>query len=111
MTNAFTLDDLNVALEKKYGPFVFQAGKEKFTLKQVLRIEKEKRAVVKAQLQILDDKKDELDEDKILAILKSVVENVCDDDTNRLFDILENDLVKITILIEKWAEHTQAGEA
>lgn len=111
MTNAFTLDDLNTALEKKYAPFVFSHGKDKFVLKQILRLSKEVRNTVKAQLEILENNKDELDEDEILAILKAVIENVMDDNADKLFDILDNDLVKVTILFEKWIESSQVGEA
>lgn len=112
MTNAFTLDDLNAALDKKYGPFIFKAGRETFTLNQVLRISKEKRAVVKAQLQMLDDKRNELTEDEMLIILKAVVENVIEGDkTDRLFEVLDNDLAKVTVLFEQWVEASQAGEA
>jgi len=114
MTNAFTLDDLNKALETKYAPFVFQSGREKFTLQQVLRLTKDKRDIVKAQLQMLDDKRDELNEDEILVVLQAVIENVIDGDASkaeRLFELLGHDLVKVTILFEKWVESAQAGEA
>jgi hypothetical protein len=112
MTNEFTLDDLNVALEKKYGPFVFSAGGEKFVLRQVLRLPKNQRDIVKAQLETLDQKRDELSEDEMLAILKAVVSNVLEGyGADRLFDLLDNDLVKVTVLFEKWVERTQAGEA
>lgn len=114
MTNAFTLDDLNKALETKYAPFVFQHGREKFVLQQVLRLPKETRKIVQTQLQMLDDKKAELDEAEILAVLQAVVANVLDGDAakaDRLFNILDNDLVKVTVLFERWVESTQAGEA
>jgi len=112
MANAFTLDDLNKALDTKYAPFVFQAGREKFTLQQVLRLPHEKRQIVRAQLQMLDDKKDELEEDEVMVILKAVVENVMSEDkADRLFEILDNDLVKVTILFEQWVGQTQVGEA
>lgn len=112
MTNAFTLDDLNKALEDKYAPFVFQSGREKFVLQQVLRLSKDKRDIVKAQLQMLEDKKNELDEDEILVILKAVIENVIEGDkADRLFEILDQDLVKVTILFEKWVSSSQVGEA
>lgn len=112
MTNAFTLDDLNKAIESKYAPFVFQSGREKFVLQQVLRLPAETRKIVQAQLQMLDDKKDDLNEDEVKVILKAVVDNVLEGDkADRLFDILDNDLVKITVLFEKWVEHSQPGEA
>lgn len=112
MTNVFTLDDLNKAIESKYAPFVFQSGREKFVLQQVLRLPDETRKIVQAQLQMLDDKKEELNEEEVKVILKAVVDNVLDGDkVDRLFDILDNDLVKITVLFEKWVEHSQPGEA
>lgn len=112
MTNAFTLDDLNKALDTKYAPFVFQSGREKFTLQQVLRLPQETREIVKAQLQMLDDKKDELNEGEVLAILKAVVENVMNEDkADRLFEILDNDLAKVTIIFEEWVKKSQPGEA
>lgn len=112
MSNAFTLTDLNKHLESKYRPFEFTSGREKFTLNQVLRLPKETRAVVKAQLEALDEHKNDLTEDEMLAILKAVISNVMvEDKADRLFDVLDNDLVKVTILFEKWVESTQAGEA
>lgn len=112
MSNEFTLNDLNAALEKKYGPFVFVAGREKFVLRQPLRLSQEARTLVKAQLQVLEDKNDELTEDEVKAIFKAVIENIIEGDkADRLFDVLDHDLVKITILFEQWVERTQAGEA
>lgn len=112
MTNAFTLDDLNQALEEKYAPFVFQSGREKFVLQQVLRLPKNKRDIVKAQLQMLEDNKEELNEDEVLIILKAVIENVIEGGkADRLLEILDNDLVKLTILFEKWVSSSQVGEA
>lgn len=112
MTNAFTLDDLNNALEKKYAPFVFQAGRQKFTLIQILRLPKDHRDIVRAQLQALDEQKDELNEDQVKAVLKAVLDYVVQDGkSDALLEVLNNDLVKLTILFEKWVESSQVGEA
>lgn len=112
MSNAFTLDDLNNALEKKYAPFVFQAGRQKFTLIQILRLPKEQRDIVRAQLQTLDEQRDELNEDQVKAVLKAVLDYVVQDDkSDALLEVLNNDLVKLTILFEKWVESSQVGEA
>lgn len=112
MSNAFTLDDLNAAIEQKYAPFVFKHGREKFTLQQVLRLPKNAREIVKAQLQMLEDKKDDLNEDEVLAILKAIIENVMDGEkADRLFEILDDDLVKVTVLFEEWVKTSQPGEA
>lgn len=112
MTNAFTLDDLNNALEKKYAPFVFQAGRQKFTLVQVLRLPKEQRDIVRAQLQALDEQKDDLTEDEIRAVLTTVLDHVVQDDKSEaLLEVLGHDLVKLTVLFEKWIESAHVGEA
>lgn len=111
MTNAFTLDDLNKALDDKYKPFAFHAGKDKFSLKQVLSLPKEHRAIVKSMLEKLQDTKD-LDEDQALSILKAVLEYVVEDNkTDRLLEVLDHDIAKVTILFEAWAEGTSVGEA
>lgn len=112
MTNAFTLDDLNAALEKKYAPFVFQSGRQKFVFTQILRLPKEHRLIVKSQLESLESKKDDLSEDEILALLKSVLDYVVQDGkSDTLLAVLDNDLVKLTILFENWIESSHAGEA
>lgn len=111
MTNAFTLEDLNKALAEKYQPWVFQAGREKFSLKQVLSLPKEQRQEVKAMLEKLQDTEG-LDEDTVLAILKAVLEHVVEGGkTDKLLAVLDYDLAKISILFEKWTESTQVGEA
>jgi hypothetical protein len=112
MTNAFTLDDLNVALEKKYGPFVFQSGRQKFTMVQILRLPKEQRQTVRAHLEVLESKKDELSEDEILSLLKAILDYVVQDGkSDALMEVLDQDLVKLTVLFEKWIESSQVGEA
>lgn len=112
MTNTFTLDDLNKALEKKYGPFVFEAGDQKFVLTQILRLPKDERDIVRAQLESLEKNKDELTEDEVYAILKAVLDFVVKDGkSDELMEVLDHDLVALTVLFEAWIESTQVGEA
>lgn len=108
----FTLDDLNNAVTAKYKPWGFTAGRSKFSLKQVLSLPKEQRDTVRAMLQKLDDDKTDLEEDDILAIMKAVLEYVVmDDKTDKLLEVLDNDLVKVSVLFEAYMQGTQAGEA
>lgn len=108
----FTLDDLNRAVQAKYKPWGFTAGRNKFSLKQVLGLPKEQRDIVRAMLQKLDDDKKDLSEDDIFAILKAVMDYIVDDDkTDKLLEVLDNDLVKLSALFEAYMEGTQAGEA
>lgn len=112
MTNAFTLDDLNTALEKKYAPFVFQAGRQKFSFTQIVRLPKEHRLIVRAQLEALEEKKNDLTEEEILTLLKAVLDYVVQDNkSDALLQVLNNDLVKLTVLFENWIESSQVGEA
>lgn len=108
----FTLDDLNKAIAAKYAPWEFGAGRTKFSLKQIMALPKEQRDMVKAMLQKLDDEKESLDEDDVKAILKAVLDYIVDDNkSQKLFEVLDDDLVKITILFENYVEGSQAGEA
>lgn len=108
----FTLDDLNKAVRAKFKPWIFSAGRTKFSLKQVLALPQEQRDIVRAMLKHLDDNKDELEENDIKSILKAVLEHVVEDDkTDKLLETLDNDLVKISVFFEAYMEGTQAGEA
>ena len=108
----FTLDDLNNAVTAKYKPWGLTAGRSKFSLKQVLALPKEQRDIVRSMLQKLDDDKTDLEEDDILAIMKAVLEYVVmDDKTDKLLEVLDNDLVKVSVLFEAYMQGTQAGEA
>lgn len=110
--NEFTLDDLNNALQAKYKPFIFKAGRNKFVLKQILSLPKEHRESVRALLENLDANKDKMAEDDVLGTLKAVLDYVVDDGlSEKLVEMLDNDLVKISILFEAWTESSQVGEA
>lgn len=108
----FSLDDLNRALEAKYKPFVFTAGRNKFTLNQVLSLPKEQRTTVRAILESMENTKDTMEEEQILEALKQVLSYVVEDDkVDKLLEVLEYDLVKVSILFETWLGATQVGEA
>lgn len=108
----FTLDDLNRAVQAKYKPWAFTAGRTKFVLKQILSLPKEQREIVRAMLQKLDDEKNELTEENVFAILKAVLDYIVEDDkAEKLLEVLDNDLVKMSALFEAYMEGTQAGEA
>lgn len=108
----FTLDDLNKAVNAKYKPWGFAAGRTKFSLKQMLALPKEQRDIVRAMLMKLEEQKAELEEDDIIAIMKAVFDYVVDDGkSDKLMEVLDNDLVKVSVLFEAYMEGTQAGEA
>lgn len=113
MTNAFTLDDLNAAIESKYAPFHFHAGDQQFKLRQILRLDRSERLVVSDELKSLDGiNEDNMDEDKILGIVEKVLSIVTDDGKGpQLVELLGHDLVRVQTLMEKWIEVTSVGEA
>ncbi len=113
MSNTFSLEDLNKAIETKYAPFYFTAGEDKYVLRQVLRLNKSERDLVVSQLKDLDAMSDkEPDEDKILGIIETVLSTVTDHGKGpALIDLLDHDLVRVQMLMEMWIEASQAGEA
>lgn len=113
MTNAFTLDDLNKAIESKYAPFHFHAGDEKFVLRQVLRLSGSERALVVEELKKLDGiDEDTMDEDVVLNTIENVLSTITDNGKGaRLIELLEHDLIRVQMLMELWIEATQPGEA
>lgn len=111
MSNVFTLDSLNDELEKKYAPFEFQAGRDKFTLRQVLRLTKAERALVSEKLESIDENT-EVTEDEAQEMLEFVLKTVTDNGKGeKLVAVLDHDLLKIKMLFDKWVTWTQPGEA
>lgn len=113
MSNVFTLDDLNSAIESKYAPFYFHAGDDKYVLRQVLRLTTSERAIVTASLKELDSlNEDDVDEGNILRIMERVLSVVTDHGKgSQLISVLAHDLLRVQMLLEKWVEVTSAGEA
>lgn len=110
MSNVFTLESLNDELNTKYGPFEFQAGKQKFELPPLLRLPKSERDVAIALLQSADEAHDDLERmtDLLETLLKVIVR---DGKGEALLDVLDHDLLRMQIILQKWTEKTQPGEA
>ncbi len=113
MSNIFTLDDLNKAIETKYAPFYFQAGQDKYSLRQVLRLAKSERDFVVEELKKLDGLDAEtMDEDVVLQAIENVLSTVTDGGKgSQLVELLGHDMVRVQMLMEMWIEATQPGEA
>lgn len=115
MTNTFSLDDLNKAIEAKYAPFYFTAGDDRFVLRQVLRLTQSERASVVAELKSLEaaqEAEDNINETEILTAIENVLSLVTDHGKGEaLIELLEHDLIRVQMLMEMWMEATQAGEA
>ena len=114
MTNTFSLEELNRAIESKYAPFYFTAGEDRYVLRQVLRLSKSERETVVNELKTLETFQDTegVDEDAILKAIETVLSTVTDNGKGpRLVELLEHDLIRVQMLMEMWIEATQAGEA
>lgn len=113
MSNVFTLDDLNAAIETKYAPFYFHAGSDRFVLRQVLRLSQSEREVVTSELKNLDNVDEEnINEGEILRIVEKILSTVTDHGKGpQLVELLGHELVRVQMLLEKWIEVTSPGEA
>lgn len=115
MSTVWTLESLVEEIEREYGPLRFQAGGEEFSLRPLLRTDKETRKRVVKRLQSLQDahnSEDELDEDGMLEGIEYVFRAVTENHRGaRLFELLGGDLLVCMKLLEKWTENTQPGEA
>jgi len=110
MSNVFTLESLREELETKYGSFYFQVGKQKFELPPLLRLPKSERDVAFSLLQNTDDAQEDLEAmTMLLENLFRVV--VRDNKGDALLEAISHDLMSMQILIQKWTEKTQPGEA
>lgn len=112
MSNVFTLESLNDELNTKYGPFVFQAGKQKFELPPLLRLPKAERDRAIDILKSAEEVQATNDLEKVTEMLKELLRVVVRDGKgDALVEVLEGDLLSIQLIIEKWTEKTQPGEA
>ena len=113
MSNNFSLDDLNQAIDTQYAPFGFTANGYTYSLRQVLRLAKSERSAVVARLKDLDVMSDtDPDEDVILEIMEGILSVVTADYRGaELVQLLGHDIIRVKMLLEKWIEASQAGEA
>lgn len=113
MTDVFTLADIDKALNDKYAPLVFQAGKKRFELRQILRLSSSEREAVVTKLEGLQETPDdEMTEEMVLDVMSFVLSLVAADGAGpELIEVLGSDLLRMKMLFERWMEDTQAGEA
>lgn len=112
MSNVFTLESLNDELEAKYGPFVFQAGKTKYELPPLLRLPQAERDRAIDILKSAEEIQEQNDLDATTDMLKELLQVVVRDGKgDALIEALDGDILKMQIIIEKWTQKTQPGEA
>lgn len=113
MTNVFTLEDIDKSLNEKYAPLVFQSGKNKFSIRQILRLASAEREVVVARLEQLQETSEEEMTEELIRDTMTFVLTVAtaDNKGEELISLLDGDLLRMKVLFERWMEDTQAGEA
>jgi hypothetical protein len=111
--NVWSLDAMRDALAKRYAPLVFSADGDQYTLVSLMRLSKQDRKEVAAKLEEIDTDDDaEYDEDKIVAAVEFVIKKVTKDRKGAaLVKLLGGDMAALMMLITRWTQATQPGEA
>lgn len=112
MSNVFTLESLNDELNTKYGPFVFQAGKQKFELPPLLRLPETERDVAFDLIRSSEEVQESGDLKEMQNLFEKLLKVLVRDNKGEaLVELLGHDLLAMQVLIQKWTEKTQPGEA
>lgn len=116
MSEVFTLESLEEELENEFAPFPFEAGGERFVLRNLLRCDKKERQAAIARLKALeslnDEDQSEEQEDATLSAVQFVLSTVTAERRGaKLLKAIGPDLLINMKLLERWAERTQPGEA
>lgn len=113
MSNVFTLEDLDAAIEQEYAPLTFKAGQHEYVLLSLLRVDKKVREDVRQHLENLDREGDEeLTEEEALEAMRYIFRAVTKDNKGKwLIEALGDDLLRNMKLLKQWAKATQPGEA
>ena len=117
MGNVFTLAAIREEADKKFAPLEIQGEKDTYVLRSLLRVSKEDRSAIMAKMKEMEnlrsaEEEGEIDEDQIIDLVQSIIKVVTADRKGAaLCREIGNDLVENTVLLEKWQEATQPGEA
>ena len=113
MTNSYKLDDLRAEMDKKYAPLTIEVGRDKFVLRNLLRIGESDRTEIQDALKTMNSE----DDDKIqVAVLSAGVDTIlrivpADNKGPKLLEALQGDITVGMKVIELWIEATDLGEA
>lgn len=112
MSNVFTLESLRDELETKYGSFIFQAGKQKFELPPLLRLPETEREQAFNLIRSSEEVQESGDLKEMQGLFEDLIRVLTRDGKgDALLDLVEHDLLSMQVLIQKWTEKTQPGEA
>jgi hypothetical protein len=112
MGNVFTLDSLREEAERKYAPCPIELPDGTVvTLQNLIRLPSKVRTQVYDTLKLLENDDDgDTDFDAMVDAAAAVLEMVADDGP-RLVKELGGDVALMMLLIERWMQNTQPGEA
>lgn len=116
--NVFTLDAMREEIEKEFAPFQIEVDGEKLTLRNLLRVPKNRRDEVYGLLDELSAAQ-ESDEGTLLVTEKSaqialkIIPLVADNEAlaHVLVERIEDDLALTLRLFNVWMESTQSGNS
>lgn len=109
MATSFNLNDLRNELDTEFGPVEIMVGKDKVTLKNMMRLGKEQRQSVQDSIQILQDNPD-VPVEEIQGNVSNVFMAVADNGA-ALVQAIGDDLTLAMKILTHWTEATQPGEA
>ena len=112
MGNLFTLESLREEAERKYAPCPIELPDGTVvTLQNLIRLPSKVRTQVYDTLKLLENDDDgDTDFDAMVDAASKVLEMVADDGP-RLVKELGGDVALMMLLIERWMQNTQPGEA
>ncbi|MCK2242319.1 MULTISPECIES: phage tail assembly protein [unclassified Crossiella] len=109
---SFTLADLHAEMERQFGDFTYTTEAGPVRLRAVLRLPEADRSKVEQLLSSLDGSTTRTTNDT-MAVMRHVL-CLCADQPDRLFTELDAQpeaAALVLVLFQRWAEHTQPGEA
>src|SRR5690606_33496280 len=113
----FTRGDLDAAIEQQLNPFGFGAGDEEFKLRNVVRLGEKERNTVLDRLEAME-KLQQAGEDgavdikDVVSATQTILKTVTADGKGaKLVKAVGDDPMRNRVLLEKWMEATQTGEA
>lgn len=112
MGNVFTLDSLKEELQERYAPFEFEAEGNTFQIRNLLRLGKKDRDLIKQKVEVISSEGEDADEDEMLAACQDIFKVATADSKGaQLVKTVGDDILLNIKLFEHWMEATGLGEA
>lgn len=121
MTNLFTLDSIREEADKQFAPVkIGLSDGTEVTLRNLLRLKSDDRAVVRDQIKVFTDHVDSEDDDSesdsleqvdaIATAATEILSRVADK-PQELLEELDGDVGMLVQVVQTWMSGTQSGEA